>query len=115
MPDTTNQNIDRAGKLGALWCVVMHDSPMWPIHGGYRCRTCGRQFPVPWAAATAVVETNNPPASGLGLAENTSIVGASLRTVWGVASIPPASESIHGWLRGGQRNTEVEASATQLP
>ena len=54
MPEKTNQNIDRARKLGSLWCVVMHDSPTWPIHGEYRCRTCGRQFPVPWAAEISV-------------------------------------------------------------
>jgi hypothetical protein len=23
---------------------------MWPIHGEYQCRTCGRRYPVPWAA-----------------------------------------------------------------
>jgi hypothetical protein len=28
---------------------VMHDSPMWPIHGEYECRTCGRRYPVLWA------------------------------------------------------------------
>jgi len=27
----------------------MHDAPMWPIHGSYRCRTCGQSYPVPWA------------------------------------------------------------------
>lgn len=37
-------------KLGKLWCVSMHDSPMWPIHGRYQCRTCGRHYPVPWVA-----------------------------------------------------------------
>lgn len=31
-----------------LWCEVMHDSPMWPIHGHYDCRTCGRRYTVPW-------------------------------------------------------------------
>jgi len=36
-------------KLGAMWCDFMHDSPMWPIHGQYRCRTCGRSYAVPWA------------------------------------------------------------------
>src|SRR2546422_563673 len=36
-------------KLGTLWCGFMHDSPMWPIHGQYQCRTCGRQYLVPWA------------------------------------------------------------------
>jgi hypothetical protein len=35
--------------MGALWCSLMHDAPMWPIHGRYQCRTCGRQYPVPWA------------------------------------------------------------------
>jgi hypothetical protein len=34
--------------FGNFWCRLMHDSPMWPIHGQYRCRTCKRQFPVPW-------------------------------------------------------------------
>jgi len=24
---------------------------MWPVHGEYQCRTCGRRYPVPWAAA----------------------------------------------------------------
>lgn len=37
-------------KLGALWCTFMHDSPMWPIHDHYTCRTCGRHYTVPWAA-----------------------------------------------------------------
>jgi hypothetical protein len=36
-------------KLGELWCDLMHDSPMWPIHGQYECRTCGRRHPVGWA------------------------------------------------------------------
>jgi hypothetical protein len=57
MPKTTQQILDpepatgqtAAGKLGALWCTVMHDSPMWPIRGEYQCRTCGRHYPVPWA------------------------------------------------------------------
>jgi hypothetical protein len=49
MLETTNQS-NAAGNLGALWCTFMHDSPMWPIHGEYQCRTCGRHYPVPWAA-----------------------------------------------------------------
>jgi hypothetical protein len=31
--------------LGAVWCGLMHESVMWPIHGEYRCRTCGRRYP----------------------------------------------------------------------
>jgi hypothetical protein len=50
MHENTKQNIDWAGKLGVVWCAVMHNSPMWPIHGEYKCRDCGTRFPVPWAA-----------------------------------------------------------------
>src|SRR5436309_6738517 len=38
-------------KLGTLWCNLMHDSAMWPIHERYECRTCGRLYPVPWTEA----------------------------------------------------------------
>ena len=37
------------GGFGTLWCSFLHDSPMWPIRGHYECRTCGRQYRVPWA------------------------------------------------------------------
>jgi|HubBroStandDraft_1064217.scaffolds.fasta_scaffold75356_2 hypothetical protein len=37
------------GELGTLWCSFLHDSPMWPIREHYKCRTCGRQYRVPWA------------------------------------------------------------------
>jgi len=58
MLEQTRQNPDRtstsaqsaARRLGTLWCDVMHDSPMWPIHGQYTCRSCGRSYPVPWAS-----------------------------------------------------------------
>jgi hypothetical protein len=36
------------GYLAKIWCRTMHDSPMWPSHGHYQCRTCGREYPVPW-------------------------------------------------------------------
>jgi hypothetical protein len=35
-------------KLGEVWCRLMHESPMWPIHGQYECRTCRRRYPVVW-------------------------------------------------------------------
>jgi hypothetical protein len=38
-----------ASKLGEMWCDLMHNAPMWPIHGQYECRTCGRRHPVRWA------------------------------------------------------------------
>jgi hypothetical protein len=31
--------------LGAIWCGLMHESLMWPIHGQYQCRKCGRRYP----------------------------------------------------------------------
>jgi hypothetical protein len=35
-------------QLGATWCGLLHNSPMWAIHGQYECRTCGRRYPVQW-------------------------------------------------------------------
>lgn len=36
------------GYLAKLWCKAMHESLMWPSHGHYQCRTCGREYPVVW-------------------------------------------------------------------
>ncbi|MCU1235288.1 MAG: hypothetical protein JWP63_3255 [Candidatus Solibacter sp.] len=49
-----------SGKLGTLWCDMMHDSPMWPIHGRYQCRTCGRLYAVPWAESRLPIRTLAP-------------------------------------------------------
>jgi len=57
MPEMSSQNTDQASaagqtaawEFGALWCDFMHDAPMWPIHGEYECRICGRRYSVPWA------------------------------------------------------------------
>jgi len=40
-----------ANRLSELWCNLMHESPMWPIHGRYQCRDCGRIYRVPWMHA----------------------------------------------------------------
>lgn len=37
-----------AKRISELWCEIMHDSPMWPVHGRYQCRACGRLYHVPW-------------------------------------------------------------------
>ena len=33
------------GDIGIAWCRMMHQSVMWPVHGQYECRTCGRRYP----------------------------------------------------------------------
>jgi hypothetical protein len=35
---------DLRSNLGTAWCTLMHDSVMWPVHGQYECRTCGRHY-----------------------------------------------------------------------
>jgi hypothetical protein len=32
-------------RIGTTWCTLAHDSLLWPIHGYYECRSCGRHFP----------------------------------------------------------------------
>lgn len=59
MFEQPNRSFSQTGKFGELWCVLMHDSPMWPIHNHYQCRRCGRQYPVPWAEARAAVPSGN--------------------------------------------------------
>jgi len=36
-------------EINGWWCRTTHESIFWPIHGRYRCVTCGRGYPVPWA------------------------------------------------------------------
>jgi len=35
-------------RIADLWCRLMHTEPMWPSHGRYECRTCGRRHRVCW-------------------------------------------------------------------
>lgn len=41
--------LDPNDKIGSWWCSLMHASPMWPVHGEYECRQCGRRHKVAWA------------------------------------------------------------------
>jgi len=41
-------------RLKELWCEVMHDSLMWPIHEHYECRSCGRRHAVPWTSDSEI-------------------------------------------------------------
>ncbi len=44
-------------KAGDLWCRMMHNAAMWPIHGFYECRSCGRRHPITWAGEQS--QSNN--------------------------------------------------------
>ena len=35
-------------RIGTFWCRLMHAELMWPSHGQYECRTCGRRHRVSW-------------------------------------------------------------------
>ena len=41
--------------IGDLWCRLMHTEPMWPTHGQYECRNCGRRFRVCWEQPSTVI------------------------------------------------------------
>jgi hypothetical protein len=45
---------ERMQRLGEIWCGVMHDEPMWPVHNHYECRRCGRRYRVAWTPAVAM-------------------------------------------------------------
>lgn len=32
-------------RIGTAWCLATHKSVMWPVHGHFQCRTCGRRYP----------------------------------------------------------------------
>jgi hypothetical protein len=35
-------------RIADFWCKLMHTEPMWPSHGQYQCRKCGRRHRVGW-------------------------------------------------------------------
>jgi len=103
-------------RLGALWCDLMHDSAMWPIHGQYVCRTCSRRYAVPWAqrrraplALTIVLLALLPAVPGRAadapIVESTA--GASLAFARYTASV----EQTCPW---GLETVEIEASLPKL-
>lgn len=44
-------------RMGAAWCRMSHASVMWPLHGEYQCRTCGRRYPA-FSEAPRTVQVN---------------------------------------------------------
>jgi hypothetical protein len=47
-------------SVGVLWCSLAHESVMWPIHGHYECRSCGRRYDA-FAAVPAAGRTSSSP------------------------------------------------------
>jgi hypothetical protein len=39
-------------RIADFWCKLMHaEGLMWPAHGQYECRSCGRRHRVCWEQA----------------------------------------------------------------
>lgn len=68
-----HSRVQALARFGVVWCKVMHDAPMWPIHGRYECRTCGRHHLVPWAEQERRLEANEQVASAAGQFEPASV------------------------------------------
>jgi hypothetical protein len=67
--------------FGTRWCNIMHDSAMWPIHGQYQCRTCGRLHPVQW-------ENSVPAASSGGAIPSLRSAALPLIAMLALLSVP---------------------------
>jgi hypothetical protein len=78
-------------KLGGIWCKLTHDSPAWPIHGQYRCRVCGRHYPVPWSDALLAaggVTGSRAPLKGRTSSELVAEMAVGARVVKSISNIP---------------------------
>ena len=53
-------------RVSAKWCNLAHESVMWPVHGQYECRTCGRSYP---AFAEAPLQGSGVQTARSGVAE----------------------------------------------
>lgn len=51
MTDGPANPVSFIDTIGRIWCRLMHDALMWPMHGEYECRICMRRFPVAWGEA----------------------------------------------------------------
>jgi hypothetical protein len=130
MPESGNQSIKWGGKVGAAWCLAIHDSAMWPIHGEYECRTCGRHFPVPWAgqncapatAARRSMTTLRPAVLPLMVllallsapvvrCSDSAMVEANSPEATAFARYIAGMEHVHPW---GEETVEIEASLPKL-
>jgi hypothetical protein len=70
-------------KAGTVWCGLIHESVLWPVHGHYECRTCGRRYPA-FSDAPVASSTKR---SALKMATSILLLGLAL------AMFPRAAEA----------------------
>jgi len=111
-------------KIGTAWCGVAHDSVMWPVHGHYKCRTCGRHYPA--FAETPVVKWTKQAALKPALPLILIALLASLAHPAAAAEIrkghdtPEAEAALERYIAGGEaaswpiESIEIHASLPGL-
>uniref|UniRef100_Q026M5 MucB/RseB N-terminal domain-containing protein n=1 Tax=Solibacter usitatus (strain Ellin6076) TaxID=234267 RepID=Q026M5_SOLUE len=106
------------GKLGALWCEIMHDSATWPIHGRYQCRTCGRLYAVPWTESrlqAPAARIRHIPSAFLPLVVLLAAAGASPgRAADVVDSTAGASLALARYTAGAGENSPWRAETVEI-
>jgi hypothetical protein len=105
-------------KVGDAWCRIMHDSPMWPIHGQYQCRRCMRRFPVPWEAGISAASPQAKPRPGFWSALVALILVAALAIPSRAAQPAPAQSdammALDRYERTGQQNDSWAVETVQI-
>jgi hypothetical protein len=106
--------------LGAIWCGLMHESVMWPIHGQYQCRTCGRRYPALVDEAMHEAHTGRAkrPLFRLVLPLFAAVIAAALARPLGAAQNPEATAALAQYLSGSgvaQWTVEVMEIDAALP
>jgi hypothetical protein len=62
-------------RTARAWCRAAHNEIYRPANGVYRCQTCLREYPVPWAEGEVPAEPPRPErvlAAAKGLTEATA-------------------------------------------
>lgn len=103
MPNWITSGIG-AGRIGSVWCSLMHDSAMWPIHGRYQCRKCGREYLVPWRERKCAEPARE---------QHASIVGAGPSTGSTATLAPPRVPLTRRQIRTAPGR--YEATPSSLP
>jgi hypothetical protein len=92
-------------KIGAAWCSLTHESLMWPVHGYYRCRTCGRRYPAFADALVAGRPRETKSLASLRLTPRSS--GALIRI--SIAAVALAAGAAHTALSAGLQPATLNA------